>query len=125
MRNIRSTGTVPEKLVMRELRRQKIYFAKYVNSIIGKPDIVFRRKRVVVFIDSVFWHGHPEHFIIPKTDTIYWSNKILRNKERDYYVTKELRSAGWRVIRIWDHDIKNNLDKCIETILRAIDKLEM
>lgn len=107
---------------MLELKRRKIYFAEHVKEIFGKPDIVFRRKKVVVFIDSDFWHGHPKRFIMPTTNYEYWSNKITRNKERDRKVTKELRSKGWKVIRLWEHDIIHNFEKCIETILEAIDK---
>ena len=122
MQHIRSKNTVPERKVMRELKRRKIYFAEYVKGIIGKPDIVFRRKKVVVFIDSDFWHGHPKRFIMPATNYEYWSNKISRNKERDKQVTKELRSNGWKVIRLWEYDIKHKFEKSIRIILRAIDK---
>jgi DNA mismatch endonuclease (patch repair protein) len=62
MSHIRSQNTVPELLVMRELKHRKIYFAKHVMKILGKPDIVFRRKKIVVFIDSDFWHCNPERF---------------------------------------------------------------
>src|SRR5688572_30028253 len=91
MQHIRSTGTFPERKIMRELRQRKIYFAKYVNNIIGKPDIVFRRKKVVVFIDSDFWHGHPERYIMPTSNKGYWKKKISRNRERDKEVNKRLR----------------------------------
>ena len=121
MQNIRSTNTSPEKRIMRELRRRKIYFAKYVNSIIGKPDIVFRRKKIVVFIDSDFWHRHPKRFIKPKSNKKYWKDKIERNKNRDKEVNKKLRKDGWEVIRIWEYDIKNNIEKSLERILKVIE----
>jgi DNA mismatch endonuclease (patch repair protein) len=120
MRNIRSIGTTPERMVMRELRKKKIYFAKHVSKITGKPDIVFRRKKVVVFIDSDFWHGHPDRFVMPKTNVEYWSKKISRNKERDIQVTKELQDQGWHVIRIWEYDIKKSLEICMQKILTAL-----
>ena len=121
MRNIRSTGTIPERMVMKELKTRKIYFAKYVKSIIGKPDIVFRRKKVVVFIDSDFWHGHPERFIMPKANEQYWKKKIARNKQRDQEVTLELQNKGWKVIRIWEYDVKHDFDNSIQRILQAIE----
>ncbi len=124
MRNIRSKGTTPERTIMRELRRKKIYFAKHVDKIIGKPDIVFRRKKVVVFVDSDFWHGHPERFIMPKTNREYWEKKIARNKERDLEVTQQLKKQGWTVIRIWEYDIKRDLEKCMQLILGAIGRLQ-
>ena len=106
MQNIRSKNTIPELLVMNELKRCKIYFAKHVDNIIGKPDIVFRRKRLVVFIDSDFWHYNPKIFIMPKTNIKYWKNKIKRNIERDKYVNMELRKTGWKILRFWESDIK-------------------
>lgn len=120
MQNIRSKGTIPEVLVMRELCRRKIYFAKYVNSIIGKPDIVFRRKKVVVFIDSDFWHVHPKRFIMPKANIDYWQKKIEHNKKRDKEVNKELKKNGWKVVRIWEYDVKRNIDKCMNKILKGL-----
>ena len=119
MQNIRSSGTAAEILIMRALRHQKIYFAKNVKSIIGKPDIVFHRKKIAVFIDSDFWHVHSRRFIMPKTNMKYWRGKIKRNKKRDKEVNKELKKEGWKVIRIWEYDVKRNMDKCIKRILKS------
>lgn len=118
MQNIRSAGTAPELLMMRALQRKNIYFARNVKSIIGKPDIVFRRKKIAVFIDSDFWHVHPERFIMPKSNKKYWRVKINLNKERDKEVNRMLRKDGWKVIRIWEYDVKRNIDKCLSRILR-------
>lgn len=121
MQNIRSSDTKAELLVTRELRERKIYFARNVKSIFGKPDIVFRRKKTVVFIDSDFWHVHPARFIMPKSNKRYWKEKIRRNKERDKEVNKKLKGAGWKVIRIWEYDVKRNIDKCIKKIVKAVE----
>ncbi len=120
MQNIRSKGTKPERIIMDELKRRKIYFAKNVDTIIGKPDIVFKRKKVAIFIDSDFWHGHPKYGHIPKTNTEYWKNKIENNRKRDDKVNKELEENGWNVIRIWEHEIKKDINRCIERILLSI-----
>lgn len=125
MQHIRSTDTAPERKVMLELRKRRIYFAKYVNTIIGKPDIVFRLKWVVVFIDSDFWHGHPKRGVMPKSNKKYWQKKIQGNKERDKLVNKELKNQGWQVIRIWEYDIKHNFEKSLHRILTAIGKGEL
>ena len=117
MRRIRSKNTIPELLVMNELKRRKIYFAKYVDKIIGKPDIVFRRKRLIVFIDSDFWHFNPKLFVMPKTNIEYWESKIKKNVKRDKYVNKELKKMGWKVIRFWESDIKKNTSKIVEKII--------
>ncbi|KAF0153027.1 MAG: DNA mismatch endonuclease patch repair protein [Ignavibacteria bacterium] len=122
MQNIRSKGTIPEKIIMRELKNAGIYFSTHANNIIGSPDIVFRRKKIVVFIDSDFWHKHPTRFIMPQTNTNYWINKINRNKQRDKIVTKELRKNGWRVIRLWGYDIKKSSSRCIKRILKEYNK---
>ncbi len=120
MQNIRSKGTSPELAVMRELKRRKIYFASHVDSIIGKPDIVFRRKRVAVFIDSDFWHGHPTRCIMPQTNINYWIAKIARNRKRDKEVSRWLKQDGWKIIRLWEFDVRNRFDKCIQKILNEL-----
>lgn len=120
MQHIRSIGTAPERAIMKELIRKRIYFAANVNKIIGKPDIVFRRKKIVVFIDSDFWHGHPKRCIMPKTNPDYWSKKIDGNRKRDKLVNTELRKNGWKVIRLWEYDIKHNFEKSFQKILNTI-----
>ena len=120
MQNIRSKDTKPELKVMSELIKRKIYFAKNVEKITGKPDLVFRRKKVVVFIDSDFWHGHPRYGHIPKTNTEYWRNKIENNRKRDKKVNIELKEKGWKVIRIWEHEIKKNIGNVMKKICESI-----
>lgn len=120
MQNIKSTKTLPELKVMRELKRKKIYFASHPKKIFGKPDIVFRRKKIAVFIDSDFWHCHPDHFVMPKTNVDYWSNKIKLNKKRDTKVNQELGNKGWKILRFWEHEINKEFDRCIDTILEVI-----
>jgi DNA mismatch endonuclease (patch repair protein) len=121
MSHIRSQNTVPELLVMRELKRREIYFAKYVK-ILGKPDIVFRRKKIVVFIDSDFWHCNPERFIMPATNVEYWEKKFQRNRERDVYVTETLQKQGWHVLRFWESSIKKDTKQVVNTICNTIGK---
>ncbi|MDR0761922.1 MAG: very short patch repair endonuclease [Campylobacteraceae bacterium] len=123
MQSIRSKNTLPELLIMNELKRRKIYFAKHVNKIFGKPDIVFRRKKVVIFIDSDFWHCNPKKFIMPKTNVAYWKDKFKKNKARDKLVSKTLKKEGWKVIRVWESDIKNNKEKVINKILTHYGKI--
>jgi len=120
MKNIRSSHTLPELKIMKELRHRKIYFASNVAKIIGKPDIVFRRKKVIVFIDSDFWHGHPTRFKAPKSNQEYWVKKITRNRARDKEVNELLEKEKWCVIRIWEHEIKHDFDSVINRILESI-----
>jgi DNA mismatch endonuclease (patch repair protein) len=120
MQHIRSKGTLPERVIMQELKRRKIYFASYVTRIIGKPDIVFRRKKVIVFIDSDFWRGHPARCIMPKSNREYWEKKIARNRERDKQVNSLLKKDGWKIIRIWEYDVKHNFERVIRRIIKAV-----
>ena len=117
MQNIRSKNTLPELKLAKELRSHKIYFVRHVTTLPGKPDFVFRKKKVVVFVDSDFWHGHPKRCIMPKSNCGYWEQKIARNKERDRQVTRTLKKDGWLVIRLWERNIKCNLDKSIKKII--------
>ncbi len=123
MQNIRSKNTKPERIIMSRLRRDRIYFAKHVKKIFGTPDIVFRRKKVLVFIDSDFWHCNPDKFVMPKTNIEYWENKFQRNKARDSLVNTKLKETGWKVIRIWESEIYQDTDKVMVRILKAIDKV--
>ncbi len=82
----------------------------YVRSpkhLVGKPDFVFASKRVALFLDSCFWHGCPRHLRMPKSNLVYWTNKIEKNKARDSRQRRELRKQGWRVMKIWEHELKH------------------
>jgi DNA mismatch endonuclease (patch repair protein) len=120
MQNIRSKNTMPELLVINELKRRKIYFAKHADKIFGKPDIVFRRKKVIVFIDSDFWHYNPKIFIMPATNVEYWNKKILKNHERDKLVNKTLKKEGWRILRFLESDIKKDTNKIVDKIIKIL-----
>lgn len=121
MSNIRSKNTKPELTIEKELKKRKIYFSRNSKNIFGKPDFIFRRKKIVLFVDSDFWHCHPKRFIKPKSNLDYWEKKIERNILRDKLVNKTLKQEGWKVIRIWEYDIKKNLEKTIEKLLKALE----
>lgn len=109
MRGNRRVDTKPEIQLRRGLHAQGLRFRKdhRVESDAGvgaKADIVFPCRRVVVFVDGCFWHGCPEHCRIPTRNREYWVAKISRNRLRDNRVTTALRSSGWQVIRIWEHE---------------------
>ena len=114
---IKSKNTKPEKILMRALKELGIYFTKHRKDIIGKPDIVFKKKRIAVFIDSDFWHGKTH---MPKVNQDYWLPKLKKNRERDIQVNKTLAEIGWIVIRFTDKEIKKNLLECLEKIIRII-----
>ncbi len=120
MQRIRSTGTKTERIVMNELEKRNLDFICYDKAIIGTPDIVFPDKKIAVFIDSDFWHANPKRFIKPKTNVEYWEKKIAGNKKRDRKVNRELKKEGWTVVRIWEYDVKHNVNRCINKILNAL-----
>ena len=72
----------------------------------GKPDFVFRQERVTVFVDGCFWHFCPQHCNVPTGNREFWQGKLAKNKVRDRLVTRTLRQQGWRVLRIWEHELR-------------------
>ena len=94
-----------------ELRLIQIFKERKISGwrrnipMFGKPDFVFPKLRVAVFVDGEFWHGHPTRANIPVNNREFWIKKIGANKTRDLLVTKTLRSQGWKVIRIWQHEL--------------------
>lgn len=101
--------------------RKKLWKAGFryrKNSIkyFGKPDILLKKYKTVIFIDSCFWHGCKKHSSMPQIRKIFWKTKINRNKKRDKKVSKYYKKIGWIIFRIWEHQINNNLDKIIAKI---------
>jgi DNA mismatch endonuclease (patch repair protein) len=77
------------------------------QNVFGKPDFVFPKLKLAVFVDGCFWHGCPRHGTKPKQNASFWARKLAANKARDRLVTRRLRAAGWRVVRLWEHDLRN------------------
>jgi DNA mismatch endonuclease, patch repair protein len=106
-RNLRS-GTRPEVLVRSELHRRGLRFRKdlplRLSDRVVRPDIVFTRARLAVFIDGCFWHACPIHGNQPRANTDYWGPKLARNVARDRAVDAALAAAGWQVLRVWEHE---------------------
>lgn len=119
MSRIRSQNTTMEILFARELRRRKISFRQH-GALLGKPDFIFPRARVVVFLDSCFWHRCPYHYRQPKSRSEYWLPKIARNVERDKVTRSEYRRCGWKVIRYWEHQIQADILSCVESVINLV-----
>ena len=106
MSRIRSCGNRATELrLIAIFRKFKITGWRRGQRLTGKPDFVFRKQRVVVFVDGCFWHDCPQHGSKPKTNATFWSQKLIANKIRDKWVTNMLRRQGWRVLRIWEHEL--------------------
>ena len=94
-----------EILLIQVLRNNAISGWRRKYALYGKPDFVFLKERVAVFVDGCFWHGHPQKCRIPKTNRQYWVRKIERNIDRDKKVNRHLKDKGWKVVRIWEDAI--------------------
>lgn len=106
-RNVRS-GTRPEVQVRSDLHRRGLRFRKdlplRLSGRVVRPDVVFTRARLAVFVDGCFWHACPTHGNQPRANGDYWRGKLALNVARDRAVDEALRSAGWRVLRAWEHE---------------------
>ena len=119
MQHIRCRDTHIEVILRKALWRLGIRYRKNFKALIGRPDIVITKYKIVIFCDSDFWHGRNlvkiEQQI--KSNRQYWIPKIKRNIERDIEVNDFLTQSGWVVLRFWETDINANVDNCINTIL--------
>lgn len=108
----KSKGTRPERYVHQLAEAAKLCFRKHDTTLPGKPDLVFTDARVVVFVDGDFWHGWRfpvwEHRLSP-----FWRDKIRRTRERDCRNFQRLRRAGWKVVRLWEHQIETDVVGCV------------
>ena len=108
-----------ELLIRRELRKRGLRFQKNCKRLHGSPDIVFLKQRVVIFIDGDFWHG----WRLPSWQhklSDFWKEKLKTNRKRDRRNFRRLRAANWKVIRLWEHEIRADKTLCVTRILRAL-----
>lgn len=126
MGKIRGKETKPEISFRKVLWGLGLRYRKNVKNLPGKPDIVFRKYRLVVFIDGEFWHGYKweEKRDKIKSNRDFWIPKIERNMQRDRQINRQYSEIGWMVFRFWDTEIKKNLGSCLHKILTYIDSFE-
>jgi DNA mismatch endonuclease (patch repair protein) len=121
MAAIRAKNTKPELALRAALRQAGATgYRIHRKDIPGRPDVAFMRWGVAVFVDGVFWHGHPDHWDPEKASSNYWRNKIARNIERDRAADAALDELGWTVVRIWDQDVKADATECARRITDAL-----
>ena len=124
MATIRSKGNKATELKLASiLRAAGVKGWRRHLPLTGKLDFVFSRDRVALFVDGCFWHGCPTHCRRPNSNRGYWFSKILRNRKRDAAVQKDLRASGWRVLRIWEHDLRfpRRVARRITLVLQGTD----
>lgn len=117
MSRIRLKDTKPEKALRKALWASGLrYRINGFSSLPGKPDIVFPKQKIAIFVDGCFWHGCPIHGHIPKSREEYWEPKIERNKKRDIESNAKLSEMDWHVMRVWEHSLRKDFINCIEYI---------
>lgn len=122
MSHIKSKNTKPEELVRKFLFSKGLRYRKCCSGLPGKPDIVLKKYRTVVFVNGCFWHHHDcGRFHWPASNQEYWHKKIERNVQRDAEEKKLLENAGWRVLTIWECELKTRVRKVnLEKLYRMI-----
>lgn len=122
MKRVRNKDSEIEIALRKELWMRGLRYQKNVTSIFGKPDLVFKGKKVAVFCDSEFWHGYnwEERKNDFKSHQEFWIPKIERNMQRDIEVTEELHKQGWTVLRFWGNEIKKNVSGCADIIEKTV-----
>ena len=112
-------NTGPETRVRSELHKMGFRFRKHLKELPGKPDVVFTKAKVAVFIDGDFWHGYEfptwEHKV-----SDFWKTKISKTRERDAKIHRKLSEMGWTVIRLWEHDLERDFEESIGRVVSAL-----
>lgn len=109
-----------ENLFASALWRRGVRFRRNVRKLRGTPDIAIQKYKVVIFIDSCFWHVCPTHFKRPQSNQEFWDSKFARNVERDKEVTEYYESRGWNIKRIWEHEIREDFYQTVEETIAFI-----
>jgi DNA mismatch endonuclease, patch repair protein len=122
MSMIRGKNTGPEIKLRKLLWSQGIRGYRIHYNLLGKPDIVFTKNKIAIFIDGCFWHKCPVDFQEPEIRKEFWMKKINSNVERDKKVNEYLKAEGWVVVRFWEHEIKRNPDNVVKKIKEILNE---
>lgn len=129
MAGIRSKNTSPEVLLRKMLHERGLRFRLHRKSLPGSPDLIFPKHRTAVFVHGCFWHGHECHlFKWPKTRTEFWVKKIESNRKRDASVSNKLNQMGWKVLTVWECDLRKkgpDLQSLVNSIADRIRSAEL
>ncbi|MEE2691153.1 MAG: very short patch repair endonuclease [Pseudomonadota bacterium] len=121
MRAVKSANTRPEIALRKALHRRGLRYRLHAKGLPGTPDLVFPRYGAVLFVHGCFWHGHDcsRGARVPKSNSAYWTAKIARNKARDAETARALKKSGWRVITVWECEMKD-VERAADRAARAI-----
>ncbi len=123
MSKIRAKNSLPELILRRALWAKKVRFRLHPKKFPGKPDLLNNKYRLAIFVDGDFWHGYKwkETKVRLKTNAAFWIPKIESNMQRDRYINEHLGAKGYTVMRFWEHEVKENLAKCVNQVLLYIE----
>lgn len=119
MSKVKSKGNLTTEMRMVEAFRRLgvVGWRRHLKVGNSRPDFVFRREKIAVFLDGCFWHSCPLHGSLPRSNRAFWESKFKSNSERDLRNCEELKSLGWNFVRFWEHSIKSQPDKCATDVL--------
>ena len=118
MSRIKGSGTTPEVALRRELWNRGLRYRLNLK-VAGKPDIAFSKYKLAVFVDGCFWHRCPKHATAPKRNSVFWREKLEQNVARDEQVNIVLASEGWKVLRFWEHEVREDIQACVSAVQGA------
>jgi DNA mismatch endonuclease, patch repair protein len=121
MSRIRPRNTGPERRLRSALWAAGLRYRVHAKTPVGRPDVVFPGRRLAVFVDGCFWHGCPLHYVRPRSHPEHWAAKLRINIDRDRHQTLELERLGWRVVRVWEHAVYEELPDVVERIRETIE----
>ena len=122
MARIRGKNTGPEKRFRSALWSAGLRYRVHADTPVGKPDVVFPGKKLAIFIDGCFWHGCPRHYVRPGSRVDFWAEKLRTTIVRDRRQTLALEDLGWSVLRVWEHEVFEELDAVVREVRRVLEE---
>jgi len=122
MSAVRASGSEIERRLGKALWNANLRYRKQYTALPGRPDFVLVAHKIAIFCDSHFWHGYNwrKRKLEHKKNKRFWHKKIARNIERDKEINKDLKRRGWKVIRFWEHEIKEDVERCVQKVTKVI-----
>ena len=120
MSKVRSKDSKIEIDFRKAIWKAGFRYSKNPTKYFGKPDLVLKKHKVVIFVDSCFWHGCKKHCRLPAIRKKYWTEKIERNRQRDKKVNRYYKKIGWKVLRVWEHELLKNFNKITKNAIKLL-----
>jgi len=123
MSQIRGKNTNIEKIFRKHIRINGLKGFRNGQKTEGRPDFIFPKQKIAIFLDGCFWHGCPRCYSEPKTNKKFWRDKFISNKKRDTKVNLLLRKKGWKIKRFWEHRVKKDPERCILSLKKILERI--